>query len=231
MTLLALGLLTGCGQSGPASPTLFPLNEGWKWNYKVTTTSVAGSKVDSMNVRNLASVALTEKVNAIERRNSLGLSYYFVVQPSAITRVATKNQFETTARLDMEDFPRHVLPLPAKAGTKWMAMTRPFLLNRQPEALSNPGFARPFAMAFEIDAVGESVTVPAGTFNDCVIVSGQYSMPVMADAIVGMQLVPINQKEWYCPQVGMVKFIRAESITARLVTGGTMVMELVSLEH
>ena len=231
LLLLLSVLLSACGKSGPAQPSLFPLNEGWSWNYKVTTSDINGTKVTDLHVHNRTAVALTDQINAIERRNSLGLSYYFVVQANAITRLATKNQFENLPRLDMDETPRHVLPLPPKLGSKWLMTTRAYLLHRQRDQLDDIRFARPFTMSFEIDALDQTITVPAGTFRNCVVVAGHYMMPVMADVITGMELVPINQKEWYCPEAGMVKFIRAESIVSRLVLGGTMVMELVNLDH
>ena len=85
--------------------------------------------------------------------------------------------------------------------------------------------------SYQSDKLGVTITVPAGTFKNCVVVAGHYMMPVMADVITGMEMVPINQKEWYCPEAGMVKFIRAESIVSRLVLGGTTVMELVNLSR
>ncbi len=230
--LLAICLLVnGCGKPGPADPSFFPLNPGWSWTYKVRTETAKGGTTSELEISNRGKVALTEQLNAVERRNSLGNSYYFVVSKDAITRVATKNELDSTARIDQDDYLRHVMPIPVKEGAKWTLMTRLFLLSKPMDFPQEMKYGKPIPMNFEVEATDETVTVPAGTFKQCVIITGHRMLKMMTDPVLGYQDIPINQKEWYCPNIGLVKFIRAEISEGRWISGGTYSMELVEFKQ
>ena len=219
-------LISGCERSGPAEPSYFPLNQGWSWTYKVRTETARGGTTTELEVSNQGKVMLSEQLSAIERRNSMGNSYYFVANKDAVTRVAVKNELDPTARIDQEDYPRHVMPLPLKEGAKWTQMTRLYLLYKPMDFPQEMKYGKPIPMSFEIESLDETVTVPAGTFKQCVIITGHRMMKLMTDPVIGYEDIPINQKEWYCPNVGLVKFIRAEVSEGRWISGGSYSMEL-----
>jgi hypothetical protein len=224
-------VLAACGDTGPAEPSYFPLNKGWQWTYKLTTDTIAGSKTSEFEVTNQGSIKIGDNDKIMERRNSFGNSYYFVTTPTAITRVASKNALDPTPRPDIEELPRHVMPLPPKEGATWLVMTNLFLLTKPMDFPQEMKYGRPMPMTFEIESIDETVTVPAGTFNKCIVISGQRTLRMMTDPVEGMQDIPINQKEWYCPNAGMVKFVRAEIIKGRWISGGTFSLELTKLKR
>ncbi len=227
-TLAVLGLLiSSCGNSGPAEPSYFPLNTGWSWTYKVRTETPRSGTTSELRVVNQGVVALSDQLTAVERRNSLGNSYYFVANKNAIIRVASKNELEPQARIDQEDNPRYVMTLPIKESAKWTQMTRLFLLSKPMDFPQEMKYGKPIPMTFEVEAIDETVSVPAGTFKQCVIITGHRMMKMLTDPVIGFEDIPINQKEWYCPNVGLVKFIRAEIADGRWISGGTYSMELV----
>jgi hypothetical protein len=228
MLILTLG---GCSGSSTAEPSYFPLNRGWSWTYKVRTVTNKGSTSSELQVTNLGSVALTDQISAVERRNSQGNSYYFVANSNAVTRVASKNELDSQARIDQEDNPRHVMTLPIKLGTQWSLLTRLYLLHKPMDFPQEMKYGRPIPITFEVEAIDETVTVPAGTFNQCVVITGHRMMKMLTDPVAGFEDIPINQKEWYCPNVGLVKFIRAEIIDGRWISGGTYTMELTKLKR
>jgi hypothetical protein len=224
-------LLSGCGASSTAEPSYFPLNKGWSWTYKVRTETPKGGSTTELQVTNVGNIALSDQINATERRNSQGNSYYFVANQNAITRVASKNELESQARIDQEDNPRYVMTLPLKVGAQWSLLTRLFLLSKPMDFPQEMKYGKPIPMTFEIEAIDETVTVPAGTFNQCVVITGHRMLKMLTDPVAGFQDIPINQKEWYCPNVGLVKFVRAEIIDGRWISGGTYSMELTKLKR
>lgn len=224
-------VLSGCGDSSPGEPSYFPLNKGWQWTYKLTTDTIAGVKTSEFVVTNQGAVKVGDNDKIMERRNSFGNSYYFVTTPTAITRVASKNALDPAPRPDIEELPRHVMPLPPKEGATWLTLTSLFLLVKPMDFPQEMKYGRPMPMTFEIESIDETVTVPAGTFNKCIVITGQRTLRLMSDPVEGMQNIPINQKEWYCPNVGMVKFVRAEIIKGRWISGGTFSLELTKLSR
>ena len=72
----------------------------------------------------------------------------------------------------------------------------------------------------------DTTLVPAGTFKNCARVVGNGSLPLYADAVQGFKDVPVQNIEWYCKGVGLVKVERQEDIVSPLWSSGKIVMEL-----
>ena len=227
----ALALLVAGCSGAPGEPALFPLNKGWRWTYQMTTETPAGSRQERFVVENRGAAIVGDSLQALERRNSLGNAYYFVNDASGIYRVASRAEIERVAQPDEDPLKRFVLRTPVAKGTRWQSLTKPFLLRRAVEFPNELKYGKPILMEFEIEAVDESVTVPAGKFEHCVVVSGRHTINLYLDPVTGLGQVPIKQREWYCPNAGMVRFVRAEPLKERYFTGGTVSFELAELKR
>ena len=125
-----------------------------------------------------------------------------------------------------------MLKEPVAVGTEWQAPTVAYLLKRTqgyPPELRNEG--KPVAMRYAIEALQESVIVPAGRFERCVLVRGSGTLKLYADGTAGWRELPITTLEWYCPGPGLVKLERDEPAKSPFLIGGTLRMELQEWER
>jgi hypothetical protein len=77
-----------------------------------------------------------------------------------------------------------------------------------------------------VEAVDETVTVPAGTFKNCARIEGTGLLELYVDAVTGFKTLPIINREWFCKGVGLVKVERIEELQSMFFSGGKITMEL-----
>ena len=65
-------------------------------------------------------------------------------------------------------------------------------------------------MLYRIEDLNATVTVPAGTFENCIKVYGEGSFNAYLDSVNGQMEIPMSVEEWYAEGVGLVKQIRYE---------------------
>ena len=75
-------------------------------------------------------------------------------------------------------------------------------------------------------AEDETVTVPAGTFERCLI-TRKMGYAAQSFGIMGEGVVMLTEDAWYCPGVGLVKAIRKEESTHMMIGSGSQSLELV----
>jgi hypothetical protein len=220
--------LTGCSRPLPASPELFPLNSGWTWRYEMVTVSASGKVTEPFTVENLGFRQYGGGLEGWERRNSLGNYYLFRSNASGVHRVGARNEIEDQMRSDEPQAVRPVLKWPIALGTHWTAPSLPYLIHRTFDWPRELKYSKALVLAFEVEAVDEAVTVPAGTFKSCVQVVGRQTLRVYVDPVTGFQDIQITQREWYCPGVGLVKLLRDEPVAkSNFYLGGSQSFELV----
>jgi hypothetical protein len=229
LAVLLAAQVAGCS-GGAGEPPLFPLNEGWRWTYRMITETGAGISDERFTVENRGRTAYTPTQMAPGRHNSLGNHYYFINDATGVYRIGVRSEIETVVRPDEEPLRRFVLKMPIAQGTTWQSLTKPFLLRHSFNWPNELKYGKPIAMTFEIESTDQTITVPAGRFEHCVVVAGHVVMNLFLDPVTGWNQVPIDQKEWYCPNAGMVRFVRSEPLKTRYLNGGTMSFELTSLE-
>ena len=82
-------------------------------------------------------------------------------------------------------------------------------------------------MSYRVASRDETVIVPAGKFEHCLLVEGDAKLTMFADPMTGYTDVPITTREWYAPGVGLVKLERTEPLDSSVFKGGSYVFELV----
>ena len=229
LAALALcALLCACSR-GPAGDAMFPLAEGRSWTYHVTTSfenDVATPTHENLTLRTRG-VETIEGLPAWRRRSDDGVDYWLRSDDSGVYRVASKSDVDRDPRLDGN--PRYVLRKPYAVGTEWAASTTAYVLERRNEFVNKLHHTlKPVAMQYRIVAVGEKVETRAGAFDGCVRVQGRAEIKLYIDAIGRWDGVPLTTREWYCPDVGLVRLERLEPSPSKLMRGGTLTMELTS---
>lgn len=225
-------LLVGCGTEIPPDD-YFPLQEGVSWTYQVTEDLTDHQVEREFSITNMGPANLDgdyENEPVYLRRTSDGTDYYLLSDDSGIYRIAKRTLIEFYPRYESSEI--RVFPNPGDIdlGRVWSANTRAYALHSVASfAVDDPG-DKDIEMEYEISSVDASVTVPAGTFDNCVEVTGTAIFPLYADPRLGYQDVFLTQKEWYAPGVGLVKLTREEPLDLQIFKGGLITFELQKIE-
>ena len=223
LAFLAMALCaTGC--SPVAGDGYFPLRTGADWTYALQT-EMAAPPVDAVLHLSVDRVVTIDGKEVTVRRSASGAEYYLLSDATGIRRVATRVDLDEEAQRD--DPPRMVLPQPAVLGAEWEVSTVPYLLLRNAEFPRELKHRHKTMMRYRIEAVAETVEVPAGVFTDCLRVKGVTSFKLFKDPIQGFSDQPIIATEWYCRGVGLVQFDREEIVNSSFLTGGKIRYQLV----
>jgi hypothetical protein len=198
---------------GPAATEFFPLVKGARWTYKldlvVTSTQIEVLAKGDSQIEGLGRLAFV-----MDERNlgqALGMAPVgptaYVADDGFLCRYSGLDytRADHLKMLGVED-PTRVIPLGATPGAEWTNETR---LMEQPEG----GGGR-------IKWTGrtkraESVTVPAGTFTDVILVETEYWDPSIDE-----NNPLISYQDWYARGVGLLR-----SVTSNVREGGKRMAE------
>jgi hypothetical protein len=224
-------LAAGCGPA--AQEPLFPLEEGRHWHYAVTTAYDDGA-ADTVTERfelRARGAADFGGAAAFKRTSSSGMAYWLRSDDTGVYRVATQGPLDEAPRRDAAA--RYVLKKPIAVGTEWQADTTAYVLRRRnefPPELRHLARYRSLPMKYRIALVDAQVETPAGRFERCVRVDGTGEIHLYVDELFAVRPVPFTTREWYCPQVGLVKLERIERSPTRFLAGGSITMDLVGYQ-
>lgn len=228
-TILAFAVLLallGCSAHDRAD-SLFPLDAGLQWQYRIelhpkgmpTTTLVR-------EMENVGRSRVAGEGGVAIRRNNNGTRYYIARRADGFYRVAMKSVLQQTPTLDQP--PIKILPLPATPGTTWQEPAHTYILGQAKAFLAAAKPAIAITLNYRVEAVDVDVDVPAGHFRNCVAVVGETTFHLGQGAGLAASDVPIVQREWYCPGIGLTKLVRDAKLGPgeRAVNGGTLQMLL-----
>ncbi len=219
-------VISGC-DGAPSS--YFPLDSGAAWTYRVLITTERGEVTEKkLNIENLG----REIINGTKfhiRRTSSGTDYFIGQDETGIYRAAKRTIVDHQPRLDRE--PRYILKRPFAPGSEWRATTHPYVIRRLQPYTESFHRGIEFPMNYHIEALQETVNVPAGTFNSCIKVTGVADLKMYVDPRSGVGEIPIITHEWYAPGVGLVKLERIEKLDTEQFTGGRVLFELARFER
>lgn len=228
VTTTALAL-AGCG-AAPGDDALFPLADGHRWTYRVSTViDEADATLRETLVLATAGADTIDGAPSWRRRSDSGIEYWLRSDATGVYRIASRNPLEREAALDKPR--RYVLRKPYVVGTEWEAPTTTYVLARKNEMPHEVRYLDKFKalpMTYRIEATGEKVRTPAGEFDSCLRVAGRAEIRLYVDALFQWREIPLTTLEWYCPQVGLVRLERKEPSPTRLMVGGSVTMELTS---
>ncbi|MBW6458458.1 MAG: hypothetical protein K0B52_04765 [FCB group bacterium] len=184
-------LISACGVK-PAD--YYPLQEGYVWTYNL------GDASKLRTVENFAVRAIDKKKVIPQKVDERGrTSFSFVVQEkNGVFEYAVQPAGSTAPRV--LDTPRCILKYPVRGGTTW----------QEEASLGVLLESVPYTMTYTIEKKKETLTVPAGTFENCIKVSGS-GLVEKDRGVLGALKVMVSHEIWYAPKVGMVRSIRKES--------------------
>lgn len=204
--------LLGCG----AGRTSYdPTEEGITWTYR----NRAGEATKEVTVTNLAPMKVN-RTKVVPRRqdedggssvsflseNDKGLWLMAVQGPGMPRPVALQR-------------PYPLLRYPLRVGTFWVVSAYTNLLRE----------TVPIVLKYEIESIGEAVTVPAGTYDKCVKIRALGQARKTSKAL-GTAIVKKEYHAWLAPDVGMVKSINSETADNPEFGSGTRVSELTAFK-
>ena len=205
--LLLIFFLSACSKK-PEGSVYFPLQKGLSWTYKVTTEYPDESHENELTITSLGKRSFDDKTYFI-RRTSSGIDYYINHDEQGVYREGLRTMVKLKPSLDSEK--RYILKFPLEIGTNWDEISRPMVLLRiSPirEKIREGHYNVP--MSYRIASLSSTVTVPAGSFENCIKVIAEGILGIYTDAMHGEREVPITTEEWYAPGVGLVKQVRYE---------------------
>lgn len=198
------GALTGCGSNVDLS---FPLKEGAKWNYQFTQPGMRPGTVSKIIVANLPSREIDGRKLLPQQ---IQLFYEGGHKPAEEWRyfLAEDNEGIYGFAPDKNSKDKfsakyYIVRYPVKAGSAWTTTTA---FSNHPKMLATS----------TVESVSESVTVPAGTFENCIKIKvdavpdeSERSSRIFSS---GQTLVQANI--WFAPKVGVVKAVVTSSLSA-----------------
>ncbi len=207
LTVFCLALfISGCSKT-PDGTEYFPLQKGLSYTYKVTTEYTNEKYESRLTIDNLGEKSFGDKSYYV-RRTSSGIDYYINNDDEGIYREALRTMVETKPRPDHRK--RFIIKRPFEVGTEWKIISRPILMMRVYPYRERAGDNAQVPMIYRIEETNATVTVPAGTFENCIKVYGEGSFSAYMDSVNGQMDIPLSVEEWYAEGVGLVKQVRYE---------------------
>jgi hypothetical protein len=224
--LLALALmgLSACDTGPSVGPVWFPLRAGDVMRYTVTYSGEVSHEPEVWTLRTQGPVTFDgEKL--MKRHHSMGVAYLFKVDEQGVRRVAQQTDLDREPQADAPQ--RWVLKAPYQVGTEWATPTVPFVLQRKNEYPRELKHSHSALMTWRIESISETVKTAQGqTFSPCMKVVGEGHLNLYTDPVNGFSDVPLISREWYCQNVGLVKFEREERVPSGFIMGGMVSAEV-----
>ena len=216
-------LLLGCSEHGDV---YYPLDEGRWWYFTTRTTILDEVAEQRLVVANIGTGTLEDGAGVSIQRQSSGREVHVQKTAHGLERVAVRIP---AGAEQTPPAPSMILPTDRKVGTSWKTETRLRLIESRTFARQDKLRNRilPLELTMSIGAADASVTVPAGTFANCIRIDGIGNRSVRTDRGNAVAKVAVEHHEWYAPGVGLVKATRSESAESPFLKSGRYVQELV----
>ena len=214
--LVLLGGLTACSRD---ASTLLPTEAGRWWEYVVETTVLDEKDDHRLLITNLGSIKIDGKPY-IRQRVQADLQRLLLVEPEGVFRVGQKAR---RAALKREPDPVLLAP-PPDVETGEVGQVRSILAVIESRTFAREDKLRPRRFAIDlvlrVEPGRHAVEVPAGRFDDCVLVIGEGSRFVPADRNNTTAEVHVVEQSWFAPGVGLVKVDRREESESVFMKSG-----------
>ena len=229
LVFIALFGVIACGGEPPDKDDYFPLNKGLSWEYRYQLTTPLKQEEGVYRVSNLGTAEVGGETVTVRRTNE-GRDYYLMRKADGVYRYASRTLFQGEPVVD--ESMRLVLPLPYSddGERRWSSTTGTYVIHRAGPSTITTDPVPDFLMSYRVVSRDETVVVPAGKFEDCLLVEGVATLKVFADPHVGYMDVPVKTREWYAPGVGLVKLERSEVLDTRIYKGGSYLFELIGVD-
>lgn len=221
--ILSLWLLLTCGCSSE-DIEFYPLSAGRIWHYKLVKTTMDGTFEQKFIAETLPPFQWLG-TSSVPLVSAGGEQYLYQHTAQAIQRVAFKPRDSIAFVAHTE--PYVVLPKNQAVGNTWQQVSHTQLLeNTGPPWETLFRIAEPVTVSFSIEQNDSTVTVAAGTFHNCLKISGYGESNVDVGNYIGRTTIAVNIEQWYAADVGLVQSIRTETSSSDAISHGKLMMEL-----
>jgi hypothetical protein len=229
--LLPLGALLGaCGDGKGSEDAYFPTERGMRWVYRMTRTTMDGTRVRPYYIEHHGPVLLPGRAEPVEEQRTFDGNRYFLLRDpgQGWLRVGVQSTGDESPRISVE--PRLLLPARREIGHSWRQTTQVRVLEKTgppQETLFRVQASLP--VVYRIEGTDETVTVPAGTFTGCLRIEGRGSISTHLGNYLGVGTVEMQSAEWYAPGVGLVRQSIVERTNRQALDHGELLLELTAV--
>lgn len=216
-----LSFCVSCKEDGN---TYFPLNKGLKWQYDVAMVTRDGLSNQKYIFNNLGKRKLDGKTVYLRHSMDGTVSYYSSNEEGTyyLGNIDSENlnpEFNQNKKV--------ILPNELSPGSEWQAVTVTKLLQKTgPPQKTLFKIIAEVPIEVKVESLTDTVTVPAGTFENCLKITMSGSVYKNAGNYVGLTIVNVEQSNWYAPGVGLVKLERIETTQRKALDKGSLLVEL-----
>ncbi len=210
-------ILLSCDQ---IPDSYYPLNEGREWEYQVSGRSMFGAGaaativMTNLGPRELYGQTVTpQKVEA----NAQTYFTFVAVDSSGVCEFA--KQAPENVEPEQKIPPVYLIKYPIAVGTSWRSQAETSLLTSKV----------PITLVSTIESIAEVVTVPAGTFNQCIKIKSVGNTRKNL-GVFGSAKVTVESYSWYALGVGVIKSALKETSNNLMVGGGEATIQLKSFK-
>ena len=223
VAIWCLCMFTACHRS---PDTYFPLASGKYWRYVMTYHTMDGNFKGIYAVENLGPEKEGDRELYV-RRLLDGSSSYFLLDNAGIRMTGhAKTDDGQVERIEQDQY---IFRFPLAIGTEWQGTTTSrALIKTGPPQKTEFHISAKVPVTARIESLTDTVTVPAGTFADCLRITLKGDAYTNAGNYVGLTIVTITETDWYAPGVGLVKSVRKETTTSKALDRGEIILELES---
>ncbi len=234
LLFVAASVQLGCGGSRHA---WIPLTEGASWEYEIALeSSFMPTRTGTVRSTNMARRVLGEVDTTPERNESLigevgrQTEFQFIAEDEeGVYTLAMQSADDAEPKINSP--PHYALKYPVAVGTAWENAGQSRLLTHDGENFS-------MTIAYQIEAIDQVETVPAGTYEPCVKVTAHGTGSAQTDfqemtKYLGVNYdttVLLDSQAWYCQGVGLTRLILSERSNNMFIGSAKLSMLLRSYE-
>jgi hypothetical protein len=175
----------------------YPLQDGLIWEYQVTLKSASqDSKTYTSIKKSLKPMKLNGK-QVVPFQYGNRVFSYVIEDNTGIWIYATQKPEDVEPKISKDLYPNYEIKYPLVVGTTWKYTAQTNLLPKEYE----------IDTLVTIESSNDSVTVPAGTFDNCIRVR-YFGQRQVDDYIQGKSMIVVEIYDWFAPGIGRVKNIR-----------------------
>jgi len=214
--------LTGYATAGEYWPT----REGFKKEFKMHIKRGDETKEAKLEVAispktdlNGTEVQTETSIFTIENGGSVSAKNFFAENDQGVKIVASQTSLETSPNLRQED--TWLLKYPLAVGATWTKKeeVRPLKVK-----VSVP-------ITCVIEKMDDVVTVPAGTFKNCMKIKQSYSGKINSDSSGDNPTVTVESYSWFAPGLGNIKNSYTVKCSNPEMGGGESQSEMVAYKN
>ncbi len=219
---ILLAVIAGCGND---SREYYPLEAGRWWQYATEVTVLDEPRLQKSIITNFANGQLEGQPVTV-RRIQAGELHYLARGDGGVRRLARR--LPGALELTPEEPPVPLFPRDPAGTEPWTVKSRLSLIESRTFARADRVRVRRISVELtaEVGALDAQVRVPAGSFDDCVLITSRGSAFVKTDRGNAVAEVFVEQKDWFAPGVGLVRSERSETTESVFLKPGFFVQEL-----